>query len=1454
MKSRNYLLMLFTSLTIALSLVLVPTTFAKRNGAKPGKFTKTPKASAKANLAPAPARATAQPAAQEQQLVPFSAQAVDFAVSPPLSEIDVDTKEVESFRRGKNLEVEPLEKNTSPPLSGITDSPEVLSASVQSSAPTVNIPAPSSTFEGLSNQDNADTPAIGFRVLPPDTVGDVGPNHYVQAVNLLFRVFDKSGTALIPPTPISALFAAIGPPCSNTDDGDPIVLYDSFADRWIITQFMVSGAAPLSQCFAISQTGDPTGAYFTYRFVMPNAKFNDYPKFGVWPDGYYWSNNQFNLAGTAFLGVGVFALNRAKLLAGDPTANFIFFDLETTVPNARSMLPSDADGLTPPPAGAPNVFSYFNANEFVGETDSLRLYEFHADFANPASSTFTQRAESPVAVAAFDPRSPAGLDDIEQPPPAGATSALDSISDRLMHRLQYRNFGTHESLIVNHTVNVGTGTTLATHQAGVRYYELRRSGGAWSVNEQATFAPDTDNRWMASAAMDSNGNLAVGYSVSSLTVFPSIRYAGRLATDPPNGLFQGEATLQAGSFSQVATASRWGDYSSMNVDPTDDCTFWYTQEYYAADNPATTAEWQTRIGKFKFAECVAPAKGTLQVNVTNCETGLPVTGATVSVDGNLYGATMAGGTFSTELAPSTVNVSAAATNFIGASTMATINNGATTIVNLCITPTPAIMTDGSALVAESCSPATNAIDPDETVTVDFSLKNVGTANTTNLVATLQASGGVTSPSGPQNYGVLTAGGPSVTRSFTFTADALLACGDNIIATLQLQDGMNNLGTASFSLTTGALGAPVTATYSSGNIAVPIPDLTTVEVPINVTDTGAVNDVNVRVRLNHTFDGDLEIRLVHPDGTIVLLSDNRGGAGDNFGSGANDCSGTKTVFDDSAAVAISAGVAPFAGSFRPEQPLSALNGKATNGTWKLRVSDTANLDTGTIGCVELEVRRQQRLCCPFAGGTADIDPAPPATVDAESCSPANNAPDPDETVTMSFPLQNVGTGLTTNLVATLLPGGGVLTPSGPQNYGALSPVGPPVSRPFTFVVGGTCGGTITATFQLQDGMTNLGTVSFMITIGATATNQSMFSNTGAITILDTPRIGGIAPSSPYPSTINVAGVTGTVSKVTVMLEDLSHTFPSDIDILLVGPGGQRLLLMSDVGGGTDAVNADLTFDDAAAAGIGATVVSGTFRPTNIGTGDVFPAPGPAGPFPDPQLLSVFNGVNPNGTWSLFVVDDVGADAGSIAGGWKLNITTEDPVCCDSACTLTCPDDIVVSNDAGQCGAIVNFAATVEGSCGVVTYSHQPGSFFPVGTTTVTATATRMDGSMQSCTFDVTVNDTEGPPVGPVTASPNTLWTPNHTMRNVNLSYTVGMDNCGGAVTCIVSSVTSNEPINGTGDGDTAPDWEIVSPTRVRLRAERAGTGTGRVYTITVRCTDARGNHTFRSTTVSVPHNQ
>jgi subtilisin-like proprotein convertase family protein len=509
-----------------------------------------------------------------------------------------------------------------------------------------------------------------------------------------------------------------------------------------------------------------------------------------------------------------------------------------------------------------------------------------------------------------------------------------------------------------------------------------------------------------------------------------------------------------------------------------------------------------------------------------------------------------------------------------------------------------------------------------------------------------------------------------------------------------------------------------------------------------------------------------------------------------------------------------------------------------------------------------------LCCSLAGGAPVVEAAPPAVVTAESCrlGGGNGAPDPDETVTVELPLRNVGGGPTSNLVATLLPGNGVNAPSGSQSYGVLSPGGPLVSRPFTFVASGTCGGTIMAALRLQDGAVDLGTVTFNLTTGGdTASPTTTFANPASIII---PATGtGVptgAPAAPYPSTIDVSGVTGRVSKVTVRLADFTHTFPDDIDVLLVGPVGQKFVLMSDAGGGPDVVNVTLTFDDGATQELPdfSLIASGVYRPTNYGAVDPFPPPAPPpppmAPYPSPApaggatLASAFNGVDPNGTWSLYVVDDAGVDIGSIAGGWSLSITTAVPVCCEQGCTLTCPADIVVSNDAQMCLAVVTYAAPIaEGNCGVVATAPASGSAFPVGSTTVTSTATRVgDGStMTACSLTVKVNDAEPPAISGESVDTPTLWSPDHRMVDVTVSYGTS-DNCGPVTTAL--SVTSNEPINGTGDGDTVPDWEVVDNHHVRLRAERAGTGTGRIYTITITATDSHGHSSQRVVTVTVPH--
>ena len=1260
----------------------------------------------------------------------------------------VEAREDEEVRE-KNRKNAEIIRKADPDMKTLPDGAIARVAGLERSITPRVMPTPTVNFETISLTDTTALPGQGF--LPPDTVGEIGPNHFVQMVNSAFRIYSRTGTPLIPLTSIGALFSTIPGPCANSEDGDPIVLYDQLADRWILSEFCLEANPNNHQLIAISQTGDPTGAYYVYDFMMPNNKFNDYPKFGVWSDGYYMTDNQFNQAGTQFLGGGLFAFDRTKMLAGDPTASYIYFDKAEGCPAAcqfGGMLPADIDGFTPPPAGAPAPFIQFDADEF-GTTDSLRIFDFHADFATPANSTLVERTGSPLAVAAFDPREvPAGSsNNVPQPPPG---VALDVISDRLMNRLAYRNYGTHESLALNHSVNAAVNPAF---RAGVRYYEIRKTSpsAAYTVQEQGTMsgAPgDTVHRWMGSAAMNAAGSLAVGYSASSASVFPSIRYAGRLAGDPPGSLAQGEAVMVAGTSSQTHSSGRWGDYSDLTVDPIDDCTFWYTQQYVTGASPPDNTRWHTRVGSFQFGPCPAVQKGVLTGTVTSSAGGAPIVNATVTAGPFVRSSNGTGVYNINPMGLGTYTLLVSAPGYESASIPGiTITQGNTTIQNVQLVPQNSLEAGTVAITAESCAPANSTLDPGETVTVNLPIVNNGGAGatTTNLVATLQATGGVSSPSGPQNYGAVTQGAPPVVRSFTFTVSA--PCGSNVDITLQLQDGATDFGTIVYRLRTGTLGPGIPASYTTGNIAVPILDNTTVDIPINVTQNGAVADINVKVRLNHTYDLDVTLTLISPSGTQVVLAANEDvalpGGGDNYGTGTNDCAGTPTIFDDAAATSITSADPPFAGTFSPESPLSALNGESINGTWKLRVNDNAELDTGAVGCVTLDINRQPFQCCGVVG-TPVIVSGGAATITAESITPANNAADPGETLTATFPLMNTGDGNTSNLVATLQSSGGVTPVTSTANYGAVVVGNPAVSRPFTFVASGTCGNNITATLQLQDGAINLGTVTYTFRLGTTSTSSQTFSNATAIVI---PATGtGAAtgsPSTPYPSAITVAGITNPVSKVTVTLKQITHSFPGDVDVLLVGPTGVKFTLMSDVIGNANWAGQTYTFDDGAAAifaSSGAPPASGSFKPTNYGTGDPFPVPAPAAPYLDPATagsatLAAFNNLNPNGTWNLYVVDDAAPDAGTFAGGWDLTITTTQSICNVQSCSLVCPADITVPADAGGVSAVVNYPpATPTGGCGVLGYNFPSGSTFPLGATTVIATGT----GGATCTFVVNVS--------------------------------------------------------------------------------------------------------------------
>ena len=527
-------------------------------------------------------------------------------------------------------------------------------------------------FAGITNRNG---------VLPPDTTGDVGPNHYVQFVNLSLAIYSKTGTLLYGPTNGNTIWSGFAGTCSTRNDGDPIVLYDQAVDRWMVSQFALpGGTSGYHQCIAISQTGDPTGAWYRYDFLYSATKMNDYPHFGVWPDGYYMSVNQFT-GGTTWGGQGVAVFERDKMLAGQ-AARMVSFDLNAVDPNLGGMLPSDLDGAIAPPAGTPNTFAQFDDDAWGYSPDQVQLWNFHVDWANTANSTFTKQAALPVA--AFDSNMCAGARSCI--PQSGTNAKLDALSDRLMYRDQYRNFGSYQTLVLNHTVDVD-----GTDHAGIRWYELRNSGSGWSIYQQGTFAPDAANRWVGSAAMNGKGGIAIGYSVSSSTMFPAIRYTGRVATDPLGTLPQGEGTIVAGTGSQTHTAARWGDYSTLSVDPVDDCTFWYTNEYVITTG---SAPWVTRIGSFTLPDCAGapPTTGAITGHVTNAATAAAISGATVSIAGGGTTTTDATGgyTFS-GLAAGTYDLTAAKAGFASSNaTGVAVTAGATTTRNLTLATVPVV--------------------------------------------------------------------------------------------------------------------------------------------------------------------------------------------------------------------------------------------------------------------------------------------------------------------------------------------------------------------------------------------------------------------------------------------------------------------------------------------------------------------------------------------------------------------------------------------------------------------------------------------------------------------------------------------------------------------------------------------------------------------------------------------
>jgi hypothetical protein len=750
------------------------------------------------------------------------------------------------------------------PAGHFTQEPRV---AVQTSVPPLLIPTTALNFDGVGNGFSGPAGTFTVNSAPPDTNGDVGPNHYVQTVNTDFAIFNKTGTAVFGPVPINTLWSGFGGGCQTNNDGDPTVVYDPIANRWVISQFSVT-TTPFLQCVAVSQTPDPTGQYNRYSFNYGNTDFPDYPKLGVWPDAYYTTFNIF-ANGTTFSGARSCAYDRAKMLLGQPATQQCF----NTTNQWGGLLPADLDGARLPPTGAPNY-------EVALGTNNLGVWKFHVDWTTPANSTFT--GPTTVAVSAFSEACSGGT----CIPQSGGNQQLDSLADRLMYRLAYRNFGDHEAMVVNHSVTAGSST-------GVRWYELRASGGSVSIFQQGTYAPDSNYRWMGSIAQDQQGNMALGFSVSGSSLHPEIHYTGRLVADAAGTMGQGEGTIINGAGSQIGSSlSRWGDYSMMGVDPVDDCTFWYTTEYL---NTTGAFNWNTRIGSFKFPGCggapppndfsisANPTSLSLQQNTGGTSTiSTAVTSGSAGTVNLTVSGTPAGATAT--LNPTSVTAGAAST--------LTVNAGTAAAGNYTLTVTGI---EGSATHSATIALTVTATPPPN----DFSIS----ANPTSL--SLQQNTGGTS-----------------------TISTALTSGSAGTVSLTVS-GTPSGATASLSPTSVTAGGSSTLSVNAGTAAAGTYTLT-----VTGTEGSATHSATVR----------LTVTATPPPGGITNGGFETGTLSGWTSTGATSVSSTAHSGSFSAMVGSSS---PFNGDSSIAQTFTAPSGNSTLSFWyRVVCTDTVTYDWAT----------------------------------------------------------------------------------------------------------------------------------------------------------------------------------------------------------------------------------------------------------------------------------------------------------------------------------------------------------------------------------------------------------------------------------------------------------------------------------------------------------------------------
>ena len=574
---------------------------------------------------------------------------------------------------------------------------------VQKEAKPLVSATPGVSFSGI--------PSPGY--VPSDSNLAVGPNNIVEVVNIQFAVYSKTGTTLAGPTNIQTLFTPLGGVCAGSV-GDPVVLYDRPANRWVIS--MIGAGSSYGECVAVSKTSDPTGAYYLYGYAAFGSNLNDYPKLSTWAtttnSAYLSTYNIFS--STAFLGADLCGFDRTKMLAGNASAALL---CQMTPSSEGSYLPGDMDGPTPPVDGTPGLFITWQNNN----PGQLYLRKLTLNF-----SKGTATLSSPTTISVANTTLACGNGG-QCVPQQGTTQTLDTLGDRMMYRFAIRHFSDHDRAVVNHAVGVNSsGTPVA-----VRWYEIYDPAGTVTLNQQGTYAPDSTYRWMASLAEDKVGDIGMGYSASSSSIYAGIRFTGRAPSDTL-GTMEGEDNIVSGLAAQVGTYGyRWGDYTAMQVDPSDDCTFWYVDQYQTVTGEG---DWSTNISSFAFPTC----------------TGLPaffLAAAPVSVSVADGGS----GTSAISIAP--VN------GFNGSVTFSSSNlpGGVTAAFN----PNPTTSTSTMTFTAGTTTPA-------GTYTVNVNGVSGSVHGTTSLQLTVTAAPAVTILPASPTWGNVVVGGTSAAKSITLT--------------------------------------------------------------------------------------------------------------------------------------------------------------------------------------------------------------------------------------------------------------------------------------------------------------------------------------------------------------------------------------------------------------------------------------------------------------------------------------------------------------------------------------------------------------------------------------------------------------------------------------------------------------------------------------------------------------